>query len=212
MPAIQFNDHSDVSDLTSYLERAKKLDPDGLVKFKSFGDVLAVYVSPIFSSNLLGEGPTVIGLRVTKLAAPVEIDANFELASILERLVGIGEDRSLSLPPVQQRAAWTGITPPRDGWEEAGQIPQQQLSLWAKDGISEVAVALPESIGASIAQKVRSQIWGKSVGYEVSFPAAAAFAISGLGFMSQGEMVSVFRTRGWVRLSTKHGHVLAKVI
>lgn len=210
MPAIQFSDHSDISDLVSYLERARKLDPDGLVKFKSFGDVIATYVSPIFSSNLLGDGPTVLGLRTIRVPAPLEIDANFEISSILERLAGVGEDRALSLPPVQSRAAWTGITPPRDGWVEAGLIPQQQLSLWAKDGISEVATTLPESIGASIAQKVRSQIWGKAVGYEVRFPAAAAFALTGLGFMSQGEMVRVYKTRGWVRLTTKHGHVLAK--
>ena len=210
MPAIQFSEYSDVSDLLSYLERARKLDPDGLVKFKSFGDVLAVYVSPIFSSNLLGDGPTVLGLRTLKLANAHEMDLNFELAAILERLVGVGEDKSLTLPPVQQRAAWTGITPPREGWASAGQIPQQQLTMWAKDGISEVANSLPESIGASIAQKVRAQVWGKQVGYDVKFPAAAAFALSGLGFMTQGEMVNVYQTRGWVRLSTKFGHVLAR--
>ena len=210
MPAIKFIDPSDITDLVSYLERAKKLDPDGLVKFKTFGDVLAIYVAPIFSSNLLADGPTVLGLRTIKLDDAPQVDANFELASILERLVFVGEDRLLSLPPVQHRAAWTGVTPPREGWEAAGEIPQQQLSLWAKDGISEVATTLPESIGASIAQKVRSQIWGKPVGFGVKFPAGAAFAISGLGFMFQGEMVRVYTARGWVRLTTKHGHVLAK--
>ncbi len=210
MPAIQFSEHSDISDLISYLERARKLDPDGLVKFKSFGAVLAVYVAPIFSANLLGDGPTVLGLRTLQLENPLELDLNFELSAILERLAGVGEDRSLSLPPVQQRAAWTGVTPPREGWEAAGQIPQQQLTLWAKDGISEVASLLPENIGASIAQRVRAQVWGKRIGYDVEFPAAAAFALAGLGFMSQGEMVSVYQTRGWVRLSTKYGHVLAR--
>jgi len=210
MPAIQFSDHSDVSDLVGYLERAKKLDPDGLVKFKTFWDVLAIYVAPIFSSGLLSDGPTVLGLRTIKLENAPQLDANFEIAHILERLAHLGEDRSLSLPPVQQRAVWTGITPPREGWEHAGEIPQQQLSLWAKDGVTEVATTLPESIGASIAQKVRSQVWGKPVGFDVKFPAAVAFAISGLGFMSQGEMVKVYRARGWVRLSSRHGHVLAK--
>jgi len=97
MPAIQFSEYSDVSDLITYLERARKLDPGGLVKFKSFGDVLAVYVSPIFSSNLLGDGPTVLGLRTLKLANAHQMDLNFELAAILERLVGVGESTEGSM-------------------------------------------------------------------------------------------------------------------
>ncbi len=210
MPAIHLSDQSDVSDLISFLERAKKLDQEGLVKLRAFSDVLAVYVSPIYSGSLLADGPTVLGLRTIKLAAPHEIDANFEIAAILERLAAVGQDLELALPPVQQRAAWTGVTPPRVGWEPAGEIPQAQITQWAKDGIAEVASALPESIGSSIAAKVRLQIWGKSVGLAHNFPAAVAFALAGLGFMTQGEMVQVYRTKGWVRLSTRHGHVLSK--
>lgn len=210
MPAIQFNDPRDISDLVSYLERAKKLDPDGLVKFRGFHDVLAVYVSPIFSASLLSDGPTVLGLRTLKLPFEHQVDVNFELSAILERLVGIGEDLSLELPPVQQRAAWTGITPPRDGWESVGTLSQEQVTAWAKDGIAEVASAIPQSVGSSIANKVRLQVWGRSVGDTLQLPAGAAFALSGLGFMSPNEEVRVFKTRGWLRLSTQHGHVLCK--
>jgi hypothetical protein len=102
------------------------------------------------------------------------------------------------------------VTPPRQGWEPAGEIGQEQISQWAKDGIAEVANALPESVGSAIAARVRLQIWGKSVGLEYNLPAAAAFAMAGLGFMQKGEQVQLFRTAGWVRLSTQHGHVLSK--
>ncbi|MDP4886710.1 MAG: hypothetical protein NWQ88_01620, partial [Aquiluna sp.] len=61
-PNLQFQDRADLSDLTAFLTRAKKLDPEGAVKLKSFDQVLGVYVSPIFTGSLLGDGPTVLGL------------------------------------------------------------------------------------------------------------------------------------------------------
>jgi hypothetical protein len=147
-----------------------------------------------------------------KLAEPMQLDSNFELAAILERLAAPSSEKSttLALPPSTVRVAWTGITPPRQDWIAHGTIPQSQLSQWAKDGIAEVANTLPESVGSAIAARVRLQIWGKSVGLEYNFPAAVAFAMAGLGFMQKGEEISLFRTSGWVRLSSRFGHVLSK--
>ncbi|MEY4494077.1 MAG: hypothetical protein RL570_192, partial [Actinomycetota bacterium] len=61
-------------DLQAYLSRAKRLDPDGLVRLRAFGNVLAAYVAPIYSGNLMDSGPTVLGLRTCELAEPAEID------------------------------------------------------------------------------------------------------------------------------------------
>ena len=210
--SLFFQDAKDLADLESYLAKAKRLDLAGLVKLRCFGDVLAVYVSPIYSGNLLGDGPTVIGIRTIQLARPAELDSAFEISAVLDRLAvdSVSETLELPRPPNPQRAAWTGITPPREGWEPTGEIPQSVITQWAKEGIAEVAATLPESIGSAIAGKVRLQIWGKSVGLEFNFPSAAAFALAGLGFMKKGEQIAVYRTRGWVRLSTEHGHVLSK--
>jgi hypothetical protein len=208
---LKFRDFQDLHDLSGFLTRAKRLDESGLVKLKATGSVLGVYVSPIFSGNLLDSGPTVIGLRTLELAQPSDVDSSFEISSILERIAGAGEDLELRLPPVASRAAWTGVTPPRTDWQREESVSQEQLTQWAKNGIAEVGSSLPDSIGSAIAQKVRSQIWGKLVGGSFQFPAGCAFAMMGLGFMSPGESVSVFSTKGWVRLSSKHGHVLARV-
>jgi hypothetical protein len=208
---LKFRDFQDLHDLSGFLTRAKRLDESGLVKLKATGNILGVYVSPIFTGNLLDSGPTVIGLRTLELAQPSEVDSSFEISSILERIAGAGEDLELRLPPVSARAAWTGVTPPRTDWQPEESVSQEQLTQWAKNGIAEVGSSLPDSIGSAIAQKVRSQIWGKLVGGSFQFPAGCAFAMMGLGFMSPGESVSVFSTKGWVRLSSKHGHVLARV-
>lgn len=206
--SLSFQDQADVSDLTAYLTRAKKLDSEGAVKLRCFGDVLAVYVSPIFSGSLMGDGPTVLGLRTLQLAKPVELDGTFEISAILDRLAA--GTLELSMPPSQVRVAWSGVIPPRQGWEEVGSLDQEQVTSWAKDGIAEVAQALPESVGSSIAAKVRLQIWGRAVDLELGLPGAAAFAMAGLGFMQPGEKIRVFSANNWLRLSSQHGHVLSK--
>ncbi|MGA1171955.1 MAG: hypothetical protein ACO3TN_06495 [Aquiluna sp.] len=208
--SIRFLDSRDMEDLSSYLTKARKLDNDGCVKFRAFGDILAVYVSPIFSGSLMGDGPTVLGLRTMKLEK-TELDATYPIASIQERLASaMTEGLELALPTTTMRAAWSGVTPPRQDWVETGTISQQQITQWAKDGIAEVANTLPSSVGSSIAAKVRLGIWGKTVSLEFHLPGAAAFAMAGLGFMQKGEEIRVYTAKGWVRLSSAYGHVLSK--
>jgi len=208
--SIRFLDSRDMEDLSAYLTRARKLDDDGCVKFRAFGDILAVYVSPIFSGSLLGDGPTVLGLRTMRVEK-MELDATYSIASIQERLASaLTEGLELALPAATSRAAWSGVTPPRQDWVETGTISQQQITQWAKDGIAEVANTLPSSVGSSIAAKVRLGIWGKTVSLEFHLPGAAAFAMAGLGFMQKDEEIRVYNAKGWVRLSSSHGHVLSK--
>ena len=208
--SIRFLDSRDMEDLSAYLTRARKLDDDGCVKFRAFGDILAVYVSPIFSGSLLGDGPTVLGLRTMRVEK-MELDANYSIVSIQERLASaLTEGLELAIPAATSRAAWSGVTPPRQDWVETGTISQQQITQWAKDGIAEVANTLPSSVGSSIAARVRLGIWGKTVSLEFHLPGAAAFAMAGLGFMQKDEEIRVYNAKGWVRLSSSHGHVLSK--
>jgi hypothetical protein len=65
-------DAETVNDLKAFLQRAKRLDPEGLVRLRAFGPVLAAYVAPIFSGNLMDSGPTILGLRTCELAEVAE--------------------------------------------------------------------------------------------------------------------------------------------
>lgn len=209
---IAFSEPADLSDLKSFLERAKRLDDSGIVKFKANGDVLGVYVSPIFSGSLLGGGTTVLGLRTLRLRGEYQVDANFEIASILDRLAKptVFLASALELPAATVKVAWAGITPPRDGWSRVASISQPELSEVAKLGIAEVASLLPESIGSSIASKVRQEVWGRLIAGETPYPAGAAFAMFGLGFLTPDEEIAVFQAPGWLRLSSENGHVLCR--
>lgn len=207
-----FHDSSDLADLSGYLKRALRLDGAGAVRLRAFGSVLAVYVSPIYAGSLLGDGLTVIGLRTINLASENELDSLFLIEDLLAAAEKSIEKDSLTVipPKTASRVGWAGISPPRQGWVLSGEVEQEKISAWAKDGIAEVAEALPESIGSAIAARVRLQIWGKAVGIEHNFPAGSAFAMAGLGFIQKGVPVKVYRSHGWIRLSTDFGHVIAK--
>jgi hypothetical protein len=207
-PVLSFRDSRDTADLRQFVQRAHRLDKEGLIRLRGFGEVLAAYVAPIYSGNLLSTGPTVLGLRTMTLAQPVEVDTVTPLADLLELLNS--DPLTVSIPLERARAAWTGITPPREGWERVGELEESVITEWAKAGIAEVAQALPGSVGSAIAAKVRLEIWGRAVDLELGIPAGSAFAAAGLGFLTRDEIVGVYQTNGWVRLSSRFGHVLSK--
>lgn len=208
-------DRQSALDMQSYLMRAKRLDPDGLVRLRAFGNVLAAYVAPIFSGSFMDQGPTVLGLRTVELAAETEVDALVPISAVLERLVRLIDSGSqnfeIEVPPVTARAAWAGISAPRTGWNQSGTINETVLTQIARDGIAEVAETLPASVGGPIAARIRGEIWGRGIQQDVTIPTGAAFVAAGLGFMTENEEVGIFHADNWVRLSTDFGHVLSRV-
>ena len=210
---FKLQDRQAVEDLQAYLLRAKRLDKDGLVRFRAFGNVLAAYVAPIFAGSLMDNGPTVLGLRTMELAEGSELDAVVPIASVLDRLAKLLADNPrkwvLELPD-SLKTPWAGISPPRTGWEPLVEIPEPELTQIAKDGIAEVADTIPEAVGGPIAARIRGEIWGRQMKFGSRIPTGAAFVAAGLGFLTENEVVQAYQAQGWVRLSSEHGHVIAK--
>ncbi|AOY55909.1 hypothetical protein [Candidatus Rhodoluna planktonica] len=206
-------DQQSLLDMQSFLTRAKRLDSEGMVRFRAFGSILASYVAPIFSGSLMDAGPTVLGLRTTELYQEVELDVVVSISAVLDRIAKLSgrTDGPVKLElPLPQRAVWAGISPPRQGWVQTGTLNETKITNIAREGIAEVAAALPESVGGPIAARIRGEIWGRGIDLESKLPTGAAFVAAGLGFLTENEEVGVFQTDGWVRLSSMHGHVLAK--
>jgi hypothetical protein len=214
-------DRESAVDLQGYLTRARRLDPEGSVRLRAFGKVLATYVAPIFAGSLMDTGPTVLGLRTCELPEPTELDATVPISAVLDRLARVlggtiknQKDLHIELPATV-RVAWAGIAPPRTGWlpaEGAGaNIAEAALTQLAKDGIAEVAENLPASVGGPIAARIRGEVWGRAISLDSPVPMGAAFVAAGLGFLTEGEDVGVYLADGWARLSSSNGHVLAKV-
>jgi hypothetical protein len=207
-------DEQSAKDMQSYLARAKRLDPDGLVRLRAFGNVLAAYVAPIFSGSILDGGPTVIGLRTSELTQDAEVDTLVPIAAVLDRLAKVLEsgqsEMRIEVPESSQRASWAGISPPRSGWVADGIINEAELTAIARAGIQEVADTLPASVGGPIAARIRGEIWGRGIERDVRIPTGAAFVAAGLGFMVENEDVGIYFADKWVRLSSDFGHVIAR--
>jgi hypothetical protein len=157
-----------------------------------------------------------MGLRTCELEVETEVESLVSIAAVLDRLARVLDEpvwnkktAAISLPP-SERSPWAGIMPPRGGWVQTGSMAEVQLTQIAKDGIAEVADALPEAVGGPIAARIRGEIWGRSIDLVSSVPTGAAFVAAGLGFLTEDESVGIYEADGWVRLSTLHGHVLAK--
>lgn len=209
-------DESTARDLTTYLVRAKSVDPQAAVRLQARGDVLGVTVCALEPEHLLDTTPTVLGLRAIKLAEPAEVDVTVEASALLDRLARIEQEGlRLALPPVAVAAAWAGRTPPITGWEKSGFYLSDDARQTAKAGIEAVDGALPAHPGHTVVSTVRSRIWSspaEAPNTQVPLPAGAAFALEVLGFLPPraSEPMPVWVSGDWVRISARAGHVLVR--
>lgn len=210
MSPLILPDDGTAADLVTYLGRAGRADPGGATRLVARGDVLATYVSPVHGSG----APTVLGLRVLRLAEPADVDVTVPLAALADRfprLTSSGGAVELPLPPQQaQDASWAGVSPPRSGWQVVGAVDGELLSRAASSGVQEVATGTPDGAGSAAVARLRALVWGREVEDIAGVPKGAAFAAQVLGFLGEQEPVALYATGPWRRLTTSRGHVLTR--
>ena len=206
---IDFGDPRGLADLGTYLGRASRANPEGAVRLQVLGHLLLTTVAVIEGTGLMGEG-TVLGMRVVTVAPSDDIDATVSFASVNDRLAHEGNGAVLSVPPTTVRAPWSGLTPPRDGWEPVGQLDGDVIDSIARQGISQVAEGTPENAGGHAVDSLRRRTWGAMSDTVPPIAAGLAFGAHVLGFTSAGESASIAAHGRWTRLSTSRGHVLVR--
>ena len=82
---IDLGDPRAVSDLATFVGRAKQANPEGAVRLQLMGPLLVTTVAVIEGSGLLGEG-TVLGLRAVRVASEGVLDTTVALAAVSDRL------------------------------------------------------------------------------------------------------------------------------
>lgn len=214
---IRLTDTAAFADLGRYAGRARALDADGAMRLQCTGGVLAAWVGVLPGTGILGEG-TVLGLRTFALGEPTDLDVVVPLGAVTDRTARAGTD--LPVPPNRALAAWSAVTPPRSGWERAGEVAGDVLARVGRDGIAEVSAAVQER-GAA-AGFLKEQVWARAVavdggalgpgtgGQPGEIRAGGALAAFALGFLGPGAPVTVFRCNRWTRLSGPGGHVLMR--
>lgn len=213
---LRLPDEPTARDLTTYLVRARSIDPQAAVRLQARGGILGVTVCVLAPEHLLDTTPTILGLRAIKLAEPADVDITVEASALLDRLARIErEGLRLALPPVAVSAMWAGRTPPLTGWEKTGFYLSDDARQTAQAGIEAVDGALPANPGHAVVSTVRSRIWSspaQAPNTQVPLPAGAAFALEVLGFLPPRatEPMPVWVNGEWVRISARAGHVLVR--
>ncbi len=213
-------DPASLDDLQTFLARAQRVE-DGSVRLIGGSGVLAVYAAVLYPVGLLDETPTVLGLRTFALTSSGAFDAVVPIRSLLLRVeraqqLAVAaieraeeEPATVGLPMEVHTATWAAISPPRGGWRAVPGPDGSTLENVAREGIAEVAEAVPDGLGESLVRRVRGEVWGREIPGAEHIPAGAGFAAVSLGFLGD-DAVSTYETGPWTRLTTRRGHVLVK--
>lgn len=210
MSTFTLADAPSLDDLQVYLSRAARVE-EGSVRLIAGSGVLAVYCSVFAPAGLLDESATVLGLRTLALTEAANFDAVVPVRSLLQRLERAQAEGAtkVGLPMEVNTATWAAISPPRGGWHQLGEIPAAAVEQSARDGIRDVAAAVPDGVGEQIVRRVRGEVWGRPIAGAEHIPSGAAFAAFALGFLGD-DAVRLYESGPWTRLSTQRGHVLVK--
>jgi hypothetical protein len=210
MSAFTLTDAPSLDDLQIFLSRAARVE-EGSVRLIAGSGVLAVYCSVFAPAGLLDESATVLGLRTFALSEHVAFDAVVPVRSLLQRLERSQNEASttIGMPMEVNTATWAAISPPRGGWQAAGEVSPAALETAARAGIRDVAAAIPDGTGEQIVRRVRSEVWGRPIPGAEHLPSGAAFAAFALGFLGE-DPVRTYGSGPWTRLTTTRGHVLVK--
>ncbi|MEO6825858.1 MAG: hypothetical protein ABI255_05605 [Microbacteriaceae bacterium] len=210
-------DPRSLSDLRVYLSRAGRIE-DGSIRIVAGSGVLAVYCAILYPRGLLDHTPTVLGLRTFATDPAAAFDAVVPSRSMLDRLIRLenaghaeAAEIAVTLPLQVSTVTWAGISPPRGGWYSVGEIAVGVLSAAAAAGIEEIATTVPAETGEPLARHTRAEVWSRPLSRLDYVPAGAAFAAFSLGFLADAtEVVTVFETGPWTRLTLRRGHVLVR--
>ena len=197
-------------DAVQFLERAARVN-NGSARLIADGNHLQMYVGMLIPRGLLDQTPTVLGLRVFRLRTQQTFDAVVPIESLVHRLLVTQEENAeeTRVPAEVATLSWASITPPREGWRRRLGVSSEALRSAAEHGVKKVAEAVPGTIGESVLQKVRTEVWGTMIPTHKRIPAGAAFAADALGFLGD-KPLAVHSLGNWVRLSATSGYVLVK--
>lgn len=225
MTALHLADAGEAADLAAFLARLIHYDRGAAVRLQAGGGALAVF----------GRPPSfeVLAIRTARLAGDLTLDTTVSAGELLE---GIEESAgTLTVPAAVTGPPWTGLLPPRGGWQRVPGLPAPEALVRA------VAVAVAEFRARDEAlppqhrtraerDRIGREIWSRTLG-DTHLPLRAVHAAQSLGFLRparagavaggvtttgvqvppSGEgQLSLLSAGGWLRLSTPYGSIAVR--
>lgn len=223
MTVLHLADAGEAADLAAFLARLIHYDKAAAVRLQAGGGVLAVF----------GRPPSfeVLAIRTARLAGDATLDSTVSAGELLE---GIEESSdAVTVPAAVTGPPWTGLLPPRGGWQRVPGLPAPEALVRA------VAAAVAEFRSRDEAlepqhrtraerDRIGKEIWSRTLG-DTHLPLRAAHAAQSLGFLrparagalvgggtpagapdSRPRPLSLLSAGGWLRLSTPYGSVAVR--
>lgn len=201
--ALHVPDPADRDDLATFVGRAVRLDPDAIVRLRRRADGLV----GVFAST----GFDAVATRVVR-GELEPADTTVNGSDLLTALAVVRADAVD--PGFAVDAAWRSALPPEAGFAHVDDVPAGVLATLAERG---VALAREHTGGhgpptSLLDQVVLTVARPDGTGDPVGVPMRCVFALSGMGFVGEGdaEPVRVRATTGWLRLDARYGSVLRR--
>ncbi len=204
-PRLLFPDPTTAADVLTFARRAARVD-DGAIRLRAAAGTLAMSAAALAPRGLLESVPTILGMRFL----PIDPELACDLVVDAGALGADADPHAVALPDSAVTATWAGMSPPRTGWLQVGQVTTSVLAARAQWGIAAVAEALPADPGGDVVRGIREVVWGPEDPAMGGLVTGAAFAAHAFGFLGDGETAAILRSGTWTRVTLRRGHVLIR--
>lgn len=217
--ALRLADTAEAADLAAFLGRLIRYDRAAAVRLQAGGGAVAVFGRP--------PAFEVLAIRTARLSeagaegaegpveGSVELDVTVSAGELLE---GIDElTGGFGLPAAVTGPPWTGVLPPRGGWQRVPGLPGPAgLRQAVAAAVTEFRTrdeALPAAHrDRAERDRIGREIWSRTVG-DTGLPLRAVHAAQSVGFlrpMPEDAPVALLRAGTWMRLRTPYGSIAVR--
>ncbi len=195
MTELRIADAAEREDLANFVGRAVRLSSSAIVRLRAYEDgTVGVWASTGFD--------VIVARSVRGAMNPS--DTTVKARELLTALAVVRAD---TVDPGRAiDSEWRAALPPNSGFVHVDDVPAAVLTELVEQG---VAVARGGPSNDLLDQEVLTVSGG---GEELPVALRCLFALSGMGFVGEGEQepVRVRATRGWLRLDARYGSVLRR--
>lgn len=200
---LVFADPGEAAGLDAFLQRLLRWEKNAAVRIQAGGGVVGIFAKPARFE--------VVVVRTARLLEPVDADATVSAGELLESIDEPAE--AFTVPAAVTGPPWTGVLPPRGGWEAFGEVPADAVRTVAAAAVGEFRQRA-EQLGQRERTREKldalaEEIWSRSLG-RTELPLRAVHAAHALGFLVGDEPLALLKTGSWLRLRTPGGSVVVR--
>ncbi|MFF2187566.1 hypothetical protein [Streptomyces sp. NPDC058155] len=219
--ALRLADTAEAADLAAFLGRLIRYDRAAAVRLQAGGGAVAVFGRPpafevlAIRTARLRDAGAAEGTVEGRVEGPVELDVTVSAGELLEAIDEL--TGGIELPAAVTGPPWTGVLPPRGGWQRVPGLPGPAgLRQAVAAAVTEFRTrdeALPAAHrDRAERDRIGRDIWSRTVG-GTGLPLRAVHAAQSVGFlrpMPEDAPVALLRAGAWMRLRTPYGSIAVR--